>query len=171
MAYVAISRVRTLKGLYLTAFDPVSIRVDTSCLDEVNRLRSQFRKDLAPYQMPVAKTLPVERSLIDISDTESPLPKKPKVKVATKRTLTKLLETTTTAMKTKSTGNNTTNTSCSRNNDCAIARVDRPRVPRSEWPDYRYYPVNVEWQRQLAMCSDYNSYVHSNGLRVDQKSS
>ena len=50
MAYVALSRVRSLSGLYLTAFNPQSIMVSTKCLKEVNRLRQTFRKDLLlPY--------------------------------------------------------------------------------------------------------------------------
>ena len=32
MAYVALSRVRSLAGLHLSAFDPASIIVSTSCL-------------------------------------------------------------------------------------------------------------------------------------------
>ena len=36
MAYVALSRVRSLSGLYLTAFDPKSIMVSKSCLKEIN---------------------------------------------------------------------------------------------------------------------------------------
>ena len=56
MAYVAMSRVRTLQGLYLTAFDPKSIIVDNNCLEEVNRLRSSFRKDLPLYEIPLKKS-------------------------------------------------------------------------------------------------------------------
>ena len=37
MAYVALSRVRSLSGLYLAAFNPKSIMVSKSCLTEVNR--------------------------------------------------------------------------------------------------------------------------------------
>ena len=52
MAYVALSRVRSLAGLHLSAFHPKSIIVSTSCLKEVNRLRGIFRKDLPQYQLP-----------------------------------------------------------------------------------------------------------------------
>ena len=52
MAYVALSRVISLAGLHLSAFDPSSIIVSTSCLKEVNRLRELFRNDLPLYQMP-----------------------------------------------------------------------------------------------------------------------
>ena len=45
MAYVALSRVRSLSGLYLAAFDPKSIMVSTSCLKEVNRLRETYREE------------------------------------------------------------------------------------------------------------------------------
>ena len=38
MAYVAISRVRTLEGLHLSAFDPKSISVNNSCLEEATWL-------------------------------------------------------------------------------------------------------------------------------------
>ena len=50
MAYVALSRVRSLAGLHLSAFDPASIIVSTSCLKEVNRLRE---KDLPQYDLPL----------------------------------------------------------------------------------------------------------------------
>ena len=50
MAYVELSRVRSLAGLHLSAFDPNSIIVSTSCLKEVNRLREAFR---SLYDIPV----------------------------------------------------------------------------------------------------------------------
>ena len=54
MAYVALSRVRSLDGLFLTAFDPQSLTVSVRALEEVNRLRLQFRKDLYLYKIPRA---------------------------------------------------------------------------------------------------------------------
>ena len=41
MAYVAISRVRTLKGLHLTAFDPASISVSNSCKQTMQLLQER----------------------------------------------------------------------------------------------------------------------------------
>ena len=46
MAYVALSRVRTLNGLHLLSFDPLSVKVSNPCINEINRLRSKFRSDL-----------------------------------------------------------------------------------------------------------------------------
>ena len=60
MAYMALSRVRSLAGLHLSAFDPKSIIVSTSCLEEVNRLRGAFRNDLPLYQMP-PKIKPIKK--------------------------------------------------------------------------------------------------------------
>ena len=50
---MALSRVRSLAGLHLSAFDPSSIIVSNSCLKEVNRLREAFRSDLPLYDIPV----------------------------------------------------------------------------------------------------------------------
>ena len=46
MAYVALSRVRTLNGLHLLSFDPLSVKVSNPCINEINWLRSKFRSDL-----------------------------------------------------------------------------------------------------------------------------
>ena len=52
MVYVALSRGRSLDGLFLTAFDPQSISVSVSSLGEVNRLRKTHRPDLPLYDVP-----------------------------------------------------------------------------------------------------------------------
>uniref|UniRef100_A0A1X7UBI0 OTU domain-containing protein n=1 Tax=Amphimedon queenslandica TaxID=400682 RepID=A0A1X7UBI0_AMPQE len=46
MAYVALSRVRTLNGLDLLSFDPHSVKVINPSINEINCLRSKFQKDL-----------------------------------------------------------------------------------------------------------------------------
>ena len=46
MAYVALSCVRSVSGVYLTAFNSESIKISISCLKEVNRPRQTYRKDL-----------------------------------------------------------------------------------------------------------------------------
>ena len=77
MAYVALSRVRSLSGLYLAAFDPKSIMVSTSCLKEVNRLRETYRKDLPLYPVPLQYLEPVRSvSLLVLPSTISQNQKK-----------------------------------------------------------------------------------------------
>ena len=56
MAYVALSRVRSLEGLHLIAFDPCSIKVNKRCLTEINRLRESYRKDLPLYDIPTTSS-------------------------------------------------------------------------------------------------------------------
>ena len=46
MAYVALSRVRTLSGVHLIEFDQYSIFVCSKSLQEFNRLRGLYRPDL-----------------------------------------------------------------------------------------------------------------------------
>ena len=48
MAYVALSRIRS-------EFDPASIIVSTTCLEEISRLRSIYRKHLPLYDVPKTK--------------------------------------------------------------------------------------------------------------------
>ena len=178
MAYVAISRVRTLEGLFLTAFDPASIKVDSNCLQEVNRLRSKFRKDLPLYGIPKQKRLPVKRELIDECDMDLAPKKKPRTKVSgvpkksmkrklidkhdadlphIKRTkIASALNKSTTSNKSmpmtykkvKSTKSTTRGASTKAEKDCEVVHVHRPTVSRTEWPEYRYYPIDEEWQRQ-----------------------
>lgn len=56
MAYVALSRVRSLSGIHLVSFSPTSIKVSHSSLKEINRLRAAFRKDLDLYPIPEPTT-------------------------------------------------------------------------------------------------------------------
>ena len=56
-AYVVLSRVRSLKGLYLTSFTPIAERASKICLEQCNQLREQFRPDLPLYQLPSKKIL------------------------------------------------------------------------------------------------------------------
>ena len=79
MAYVALSRVCSISGLHIVHFDPNSIRVSTSSLREINRLRKQFRKDLPLYAIP--KKRPTKRTLTgdcDAGDDSKPPAKIPK---------------------------------------------------------------------------------------------
>ena len=68
MAYVAVSRVRTLQGLHLVAFDPKSIMVSTSCLNEIN---------LKPYPLPAPPKPACKRKLTGSVQHNEPTPKKP----------------------------------------------------------------------------------------------
>ena len=76
MAYVAFSRVRTLEGLHLTAFDPESITVNNSCIKEINRLRSCFKKELPLYdELSVDKKQHIKRQMVDFCDEMTPAKK------------------------------------------------------------------------------------------------
>ena len=46
MAYVALSRLRTLSGVDLTCFDPKSLIVCLCSIQEINMLRQLYRPDL-----------------------------------------------------------------------------------------------------------------------------
>ena len=76
MAYVALSRVRSLSGLYLTAFDPKSIMVSKSCLREINRLRELYRKDLPLYELSPAPRTATKRKLCGSTVPDQPKAKK-----------------------------------------------------------------------------------------------
>ena len=69
MAYVALSRVRTLEGLFLTAFNPMSLIVSVCSLKEVNRLRQTYRNDLPLYNIPSPSKR--KRKLTGVSEVPS----------------------------------------------------------------------------------------------------
>ena len=66
MAYVALSRVRSLSGVHLTEFSPDSIMASRTCVEEVNRLRQTFGSDLSCYQLPPKKG--TKRKMTGFSD-------------------------------------------------------------------------------------------------------
>ena len=77
MAYVALSRIRSLNGAHLTDFDPASIIVSTNCLEEVNRLHTIDRKDLSLHDLPKPKNFRKKRRFTAKLDKEAPPFKKP----------------------------------------------------------------------------------------------
>ena len=71
MIYVALSRVRSLLGLYATAFDPKSIMVSKSYLKEMKGLRELDRNDLPLYILPPAPSTATKRKLSGSTVPES----------------------------------------------------------------------------------------------------
>ena len=141
MAYVAISRVRTLEGLHLTAFDPKSVIVSNSRLEEVNRLRGCFRKDLPLYEISIEKKQPAKRQLLDDCDKEAPAKKKPNIRLSRKANTQSDVDPKSIPLAKRS-------KVAASDKDCEVVAVDRPVAPRYEWSHYKYHPVNEEWQRQ-----------------------
>ena len=75
MAYVALSRLKSLAGLHLVAFTPQSVKVNVKCLKEVNRLRQKYRTDLPLHDVSVSSAA-TKRKLRALSDTDEPLAKR-----------------------------------------------------------------------------------------------
>ena len=77
MVYVALSRVRSLSGLHLIAFDPDSVMVSNKCLHEVNRLRQLYTKYLPLYDVPrVQSRKATKRKLSGVDHPDQPEPRK-----------------------------------------------------------------------------------------------
>ena len=149
MAYVALSRVRSLNSVYLTDFDPASIIVSSKCLEEVNRLRSEFRKDLGVYEIPIKqKKCATKRKLAASFDVDGPPLKISNTKgVKRKQKLAKKPPTKRTKldMSEKSKEHIT-----SINKDCVVVN-EQNALSRSTtiWPHFRYYQVSEQWQRSI----------------------
>ena len=77
MAYVALSRVRSLSGLHLIEFHSKSRMVSGSCLKEVNRLREKYKPDLSLYTIPARSKVATKRKLSGTNVCgDQPTPKK-----------------------------------------------------------------------------------------------
>ena len=76
LAYVALSSVCFLSGLYLAAFNPKSIMVSHSCIKEINRLRETYRSNLQQYPLPLQTRTGTKRKLTSNTQNDQPKPKK-----------------------------------------------------------------------------------------------
>ena len=84
MAYVALSRVRSLSGLHLLPLDRKAFSISVPSLKEVNRLRETFRKDLKLYSIP-QRPVDRKRKLTGCIQQYEPKTKKPHLAMAGKR--------------------------------------------------------------------------------------
>ena len=138
MAYVALSRVRTLSGVHLVAFDPKSIMVSNNCIAELNRLRQLYRPDLPQYAFPQSDSKPVKCKLAGTNDLGQPVAKKSK-SVPSRgqkrvRSPSPIVE----------------------------SRSTRPGDPNMPNP-FKYNPVDNNWQIQACQTLGLN-YVCNNGV-------
>ena len=112
-------------------------------MEEINRLRNIYRKDLPLYEITESNRKATKREFNIAVDEEAPLPKKycemvPPRKPCKKRTTSSVLKNPTTKIKLNNTDDDTA--------ACLITDVEN--VPQcTEWTYLRYCPVNEEWQR------------------------
>ena len=143
MAYVALSRVRSLAGLHLSAFDTKSISVSTSCIKEVNRLRGLFRKDLPQYQLPKQTATTCRKRKLTGSNSGNPQ----KILRSAKTTREPLLNKAARKRKRSKSKLCDDDRPKKKLRTCAAA-TNTPRRQSRTWP-FRFNPVNEEWQRSL----------------------
>ena len=141
MAYVALSRVRSLAGLHLSAFHHKSINVSTSCLKEVNRLRGIFRKDLPQYQLPKQTATTCRKRKLTGSNSETPQ----KILRVAQTTSESLLKKAARKRKRPKTKQCDDDRPKEKLRTCADATNTTQRRIRT-WP-FRFNHVNEEWQR------------------------
>lgn len=102
--------------------------------------------DVAPQKKPKVASVPkrsTKRKLTDEGDTNLPHKKRTKVASAFKR-------------------------SANAGKDCEVVHVDRPTVSRTEWPEYRYFPIDEDWQRQTCRILGLRLSGNFNGRMVDR---
>ena len=158
MAYVAMSRVRTLAGLHLLSFDPKSIKVSMECTEEVNRLRKLFRSDIPCIELsavpnPIKSKPKRTDRACDILPPQ-PLPSKDQAKSTVSDSL---------KSKTSQRGKGQTPKQSTPKSSVIDLTVNDVRVERAErettWPYLRYYQTDEVWQRQK--CTQLGLTFHS----------
>ena len=177
MANVAISRVRTLAGFHLLAFDPKSIKVTDECVQEVNRLRKLFRPDLTTIPLSKeCKAVQHKISALPLVHTTDPVvqhPKRASVKHSAGTKMQKTVDITgvkpipMTSSQTSASNLNGKKVDSpteeskaekkfhSNSNSSVIDLTKGNDVPavawvvlRITWPEYRYYQTDEQWQRE-----------------------
>ena len=142
ISYVALSRVRSLNGLHLIDFDSAYIIASSSCLEEINRQRGVYRKDLSLYNVPKTNFCKKHRFTVKIDDEAPPSKKRctdkqnRKQKPSTQDKIPKTKQSKKVKLQAAKNGNDDTGTVSTVNSQCTT------------WPNLGYYPVNEEWQRQ-----------------------
>ena len=133
MAYVALSRVKTLSGVHLTAFERECIIVSAKSLEESNRLRGLFRPDLPLFSV---KHSTCKRKLELTGECSMGVqPKKAKLSATSSSKLSVV----------------------STSDDVQIVETKKKHISdgsasgsqQSVWPNMRFNPVNAQWQRQM----------------------
>ena len=140
--------------------------VSSACLEEVNRLRSIYRKDLPLYDFPESEKTAKKRKLAVSLDAESPPLKKPcktipkqsyKSKATSVEHLGKTKRPKVTEVPKQSYKRKASPVECTvkskrsklfdDDDDCHIAGVEND-YQRTVWSELRFYPVDETWQRQ-----------------------
>ena len=159
MAYVALSRVRSLAGLHLSAFDTKSISVSTSCLKEVNRLRGLFRNDLPQYQLPKQTATTCRKRKLTGSNSGNPQ----KILRTAKTTRESLLNKAARKRKRSKSKLCDDGRPKKKLRTCAAA-TNIPRPQNRKWP-FRFNPDNEEWQRNSCAIMGLQ-FVAASGLHM-----
>jgi len=156
MAYVALSRVHSINGVYLTKFDPVSIMVSSRCLEEVNRLRGKYKTDLpvGTYELPAEKKLVNKCKITANIDNNVPPSKRTKTR-GSKRNLdvvkapsAKRVNLDDPVSK-KPLIMQDNHPSCSDKDCFLVSEQNVTHASTTSWPQFCYYQVNEQWQRSV----------------------
>ena len=161
MAYVAMSRVRTLAGLHLLAFDPKSIKVSMECTEEVNRLRKLYRSDIPCIELSAVPN-PIKSKPKQTGRACDILPPQQQPSTSTKK---QAKSTVSNPMKSKTSrsGKGQTPKQSAPKSSIIDLTVNDVRVERAErettWPYLRYYQTDEVWQREK--CTQLGLKFHS----------
>ena len=144
-----MSRVRTLAGLYVLAFDSKCIKVSTECIEEVNRLRKLFKMDLPCIEVSnvrVPKSTPRCTGVLTCDNVSHP-----SIEAECKKLTKRRGRPPKHSMPGSAFGS------------VNLTMGDEVRVPRAEvqtsWPNLKYYQTDELWQR--VKCAQLGLQFHS----------